>query len=370
MKKVNSGPSLYHVSDKAISDGLEKVSKIQMIHFLRRKGIFVSESIEKDELIKYIRTFNFSYSDYLWITKQLENPNKRIRTEVAKIDLEIETDELKQIANKVKSSLSSEDINCRVIKNDNTIKLELNYLEEDLSVSELKQKQPIKTEIELTNNNGSIGIRYGSLQDVKKVKDILIDKIKEETNNADLEPIEISLQFLTSPEVRSEFFMELSKAIEGYKFDDILSVDVTKDFNFNIDDDDDDDDDEKDDIKERHIAAIRSAALKGVSVTSTPHFTQLHNDGYYIYKIVWSSIHDILEGKKVIFEAQFGNKVKCNNFKYLVKYIYDVAKRKNAIGLHTKRHREISDLERKNLNSKLEKAALDTYASIVEKYGV
>ena len=366
MTKIKCGPSLYHVSDKAISDGLEKISSIQMVHFLRRKGIFVSSETQKDDLIKYIRTINFGYSDFLWLTKLLENPNKRIRTEVSKLDIEIDTEQLKKIANEIKDRLSNEDVDCRIFKEDDVIKIELNYIDEDLSVSELRQKKPVKSEIEITNKNGSISFSFGSLPKVKKIKDILIEKIKEDTDNKDVEPIEISLQYITSPEARSEFFLMLTEDMDGYKFDDILSVDVTKNFkSLQVSDDD-----EKEDNEESHIAAIRNAALKGVSVTDTPFFTQLHEDGYYIYKIVWSSIEDVLDGKKVIFEAQFGVKDKCNDFKYLVKYIYDVAKTSQAKGLHIQSHRDISPLERKALNSRLEKLALNTYAKIIKKYGV
>ncbi|YCO05041.1 hypothetical protein ACB087_16265 [Vibrio sp. VNB-15] len=364
MKKIKTGPSLYHVSDKAISDGLEKVSTIQMVHYLRRKGILVSSEAKKEDLIKYIITFNFGYSDFLWLTTLLEVPNNKIRTEVSKLDIDIDTEKLKTIANKVKKELSSNDIDCRVIKKDNTVKLEINYISEDLTVSELRQKKPVKSEIEITNNNGSLGFSYGSLVPVKHIKDNLIQRIQSETGKDDIEPIEVSLQYITSPNVRSEFFINLANNIPGYSFDDILSVDVTKNFNNN-----DGDSDKKEEAQEGHIAAIRNAALKGVSVTNTPSFEQLHEDGYYIYKIVWSSIEDILDGKKVIFEAQFGDRDKCKDFKYLVKYVYDVTKSSRAKGLHAQRHREITSIERKQLNTLLENSALEQYSIILNGEG-
>lgn len=364
MKKIKTGPSLYHVSDKAISDGLEKISSIQMVHYLRRKGIFVSSDAKKEELIKYIITFNFGYSDFLWLTSLLEVPNNKVRTEVAKLEVDIDTEALNSIANDIKKELASEDIDCKVVKKDNTVKLELNYISEDLTVSELRQKKPVKSEIEITNNSGSIGFSYGSLGPVKDIKDSIIDKIKAKTGKADINPIEISLQYVTQPNKRSEFFINLANNISGYKFDDILSVDVTKNFNSKIDDSD-----KKEEAEEGHIAAIRNAALKGVSVTNTPSFSQLHEDGYYIYKIVWSSIEDIIDGKKVIFEAQFGDREKCADFKYLVKYVYDVAKSARAKGHHAQKHREISSLERKKLNTLLESSALKIYTDIVAKEG-
>ncbi|WP_305369165.1 hypothetical protein [Photobacterium leiognathi] len=178
MKKIKSGPSLYHVSDKAISDGLEKISVIQMIHFLRRKGIFVSNEMKKKNLIKYIITFNFGYSDFRWLTNLLESPNNKVRTEVSKLDIDIDTERLKVIANEIKKELASEEIDCRVIKKDNTVKLELNYISEDLSVSELRQKKTVKSEIEITNKGGSLGFSYGSLAPIKDIKDIFIKKYK------------------------------------------------------------------------------------------------------------------------------------------------------------------------------------------------
>jgi hypothetical protein len=364
MKKVKSGPSLYHVSDKAISDGLEKVSTIQMLHYLRRKGILVSSEAKKEDLIKYIITFNFGYSDFLWLTSLLEAHSNKVRTEVTKLDIKIDTEKLKSIAIDIKKELSSEDIDCRIIKKDNTIKLELNYISEDLSVSELRQKKTVKSEIEITNNNGSLGFSYGSLAPVKDIKDYLIKKIQSETGNNNVEPIEISLQYIIQPDKRSEFFIRLANDIMGYKFDDILSVDVTKNFAPQSDYSD-----KKEEAQEGHIAAIRNAALKGVSVTNTPSFGQLHEDGYYIYKIVWSSIEDTVDGKKVIFEAQFGDREKCRDFKYLVKYVYDIAKSSRAKGLHTQSHREINSLERKQLNTLLENSAHKQYADIISNNG-
>ncbi|MFA0492054.1 hypothetical protein BCT41_24660 [Vibrio splendidus] len=364
MKKTKSGPSLYHVSDKAISDGLEKIPTIQMVHFLRRKGVFVSSEAKKADLIRYIITFNFGYSDFLWLTGLLETPNNRVRNEVSRLDIDIDTEKLKSIANSLKDELKTEDVDCKVIKKDDVIKLELNYISEDLTVSELRQKRPVKSEIEITNNKGFIGFSYGSLGPIKDIKASLIKKIQNETDNNDVEPVEISLQYITKPEARSEFFTDLTENIEGYRFDDILSVDVTKNFLSKSGNDD-----QKESAKEGYIAAIRNAALKGVSVTNTPSFEQLHEDDYYIYRIVWSSIEDITDGKKVIFEVQFGDREKCKDFKYLVKYIHDVAKTSNAKGAHTQRHREITPVERKNLNSLLESAALQQYRVIVTKYG-
>jgi hypothetical protein len=375
MSKSNS---IYFASDKAIYDGLDKISNQKIIDFLRGKGVIVSSDFDRDKIKKYISTFNFSYKDYLWITSLLEKPNYKLRSEIKKISAseDISMDQLSIIASKFKAKITqNDDVICTVQKNENSIKFLINYLDEDLSVSELRQKRQVKAEIEITNKKNKnstpndLNISFSSTKEVKKLTNELVGEIKNNIGNDTIKEIEISLESINSPEARSKFFILLSKNIKGYKFLDILSVDVTKNFNSISDDEELLDPDDIEYEKDQYVAKIKNAGLKGENVTSTPYFSQLHSDGYFIYKMVWSSEEDLQDGYKVVFEAQFGNKDKCIDFKYIPKFIHEISKRSSSDSKYVKQPRNIEPHEKRILNQKIEEAALLAFEEVLSEYG-
>lgn len=104
--------------------------------------------------------------------------------------------------------------------------------------------------------------------------------------------------------------------IRGFEFDTVTSVDV---YHFEQDVADEFDEEES---EARLASYINKAALNGAGVLESREFNQLHARGFYIYRIVWTSVDSSFEGPKVEFEAQFGKPDSCTDFKYSVRGVY------------------------------------------------
>ena len=92
----STGPSIYIPSDKNIYDALQhkKVRHSEVLKFLRNRGLIVSPNLDKSELSRSISQLTFDYHDYLFLTKLLENPNRKEKTTRVTVKTSAESEEL------------------------------------------------------------------------------------------------------------------------------------------------------------------------------------------------------------------------------------------------------------------------------------
>lgn len=101
------GPSIYIPNDKNIFDALQhkKVTHSTLLEFLRKRGIFLSSNIEKDELVSLIASLTLDYHDYLWLCKQLENPNRKDKTTHSVMKGEVSNEQIMKACKTVKANI-------------------------------------------------------------------------------------------------------------------------------------------------------------------------------------------------------------------------------------------------------------------------
>lgn len=357
-----SGPSIYIPSDKNIFDALQhkKVRHSEVLKFLRNRGVIVSPDLDKGELSKIIAGLTFDYSDYLYITRLLENPNRKEKTTRTTVKATSNNDQLVEACRKITKSAGGED-SYKVVKKENSTVLVVTYTDVDFTKTELRQRTIKRCEIELQAEGDEITLRMPATKKGKeiseKVKASLSDVIGEE-----LEEEVISLESIAIPEARSLFFDELIKSISGHDLEDVSSVDVYHE----IDKLDEDAEELEDDESSTNFAGfIRKAALAGGGVLESAEFNQLHSRGFFISKIIWTVMDTLPGGDKVELEAQFGNPSSCTDFKYLVRGIYNYNERTQ---IHNVTKRAPSRVESGAFNKKLEKAAKKAFDKVAGIY--
>ena len=126
----------------------------------------------------------------------------------------------------------------------------------------------------------------------------------------------ISLEAISDAKSRSEFFDILIRNIADFELDTVTSVDV---FNFRFGGSDEFD---EEDTEARLASYINKAALNGEGVLESKEFSQLHSQGFYIYRIVWLANEIGTEKPRVEFEVQFGDPATCTDFTYKVRGLY------------------------------------------------
>ncbi|MBR9881253.1 MAG: hypothetical protein GYB17_17375 [Gammaproteobacteria bacterium] len=358
-----SGPSIYIPSDKNIFDALQhkKIRHCDVQKFLRSRGIIVSPSLGKSDLSKFVAGLTFDYHDYVYITKLLENPNRKEKTTRTTVKAASNNEQLVEACQKITKPDGGGESYKVVRKGDSTV-LVVTYTEVDFTKTELRQKTLKKCEIELHPDGDEVAVRMPATKKgrelAERIKSSLSDVIGEE-----LEEEVISLESIAIPEARSLFFDELIKSIPGYELEDVSSVDVFHEID-NLEDDEDDDGDENE-SSTSFAGFISKAALAGGGVLESAEFNQLHSRGFFISKIIWTVIDILPGGDKVELEAQFGQPSSCSDFKYLVRGVYNYNDRTQV---HNATKRTPSRVETSAFNEKLEKAAKIAFDKVAGIY--
>lgn len=358
----SKGPSIFVPTDKNIYDALQhkKVTQSAIIKFLRDRGILVSNELNKDDLSEMVASLTLDYNDFIWITRQLENPNKKDKSthSTFKAANELSDKNIKAACEALKKSVP-DDESVKLVQSNGVTKIVVTYVDNDFTKTELRQRTVKKCEIELTKEGNEVSVNMPA---TKKAADLL-KKIKtnlSNSSNSTIEEFNISLESLVNPEARSFFFDRLIRSVTGYNFDNVSVVDVYH----SMDSLSEDDDTEQ---QGRVASYINKAVLAGGGVLESREFVQLHKRGFYISKIVWTIDENVQGGNRVELEAQFGNPKACSEFKYLVRGIYNYNEVKVE---HNVTRRASTPLESKNLNQLLKIASETAYNETVSKYGV
>ncbi len=323
MSKLKTGPSIYIPTDKNIFDALQhkKVTHSELVSFLRGRGILVSSGASKDALIEKISSLTLSYSDFNWIGKLLENPNRKDKTTHSKLKGEIEDAQIQAACASVKANLTAVgDDSVKVTKRGDTTTLTVSYVDHDFTKTEMRQRTLKTCEIKLEKGKDGIVMKLPSTKKAKEVSETFKKAVQAQVvkdTGKELEEFSISLQSLTDAACRSEFFDSLIRNVPDFEFDNVSSVDV-----YHLVQEEKDELDEDDTVEARLASYINKAALAGEGVLDSTEFKQLHKRGFYIYKIIWTAINNVHEGPKVEFEARFGRPDSCTEFMYTVRGVY------------------------------------------------
>ncbi len=355
-KKI--GPSIYIPTDKNIYDALQhkKVKQSDLVALLRRRNILVSPSLDKLELSIMISGLTIDYEDFIYITKLLENPNRKEKTTQSSVKAQVSDDEIKKACKMLIDADISDDT-FKIVKSDSdTISLVVTYTDIDFTKTELRQRAIKKCEIEIQRENGELTFRMPSNEKAKTITSKLKENLSQ-VKGEELEEETISLENFIEAEARSYFFDRLINLVPGYSFENVSSVDVYH----SIDSLDDDEDELDEEQAGRFAGYIRKAVLAGNGVLESAEFNQLHARGFFISKIVWTCDENVTGGNRVEFEAQFGTPSSCTDFKYLVRGIYNYNDRTQE---HNVTRRSALPKEIKKLNILLEQAAKLSFEAV------
>lgn len=353
-------PSIYVPTDKNIFDAIQhkKVTHSSLLEFLRRRGLFCSNSSDKHSLSSRVSRLTFDYENYLDICKLLENPNKREKSTQSTIKTEATVLDITKACKSVVNDALENELNdsYRVVQEKGTTKLVVDYTEIDFTKTELNQKSRKSVEIEVTTEGGEVKFRLPANKKAKEIASRVKDSLSEIKGEELVEEV-ISLEHIADAAARSYFFEQMLRAVNGYEFDTVSSVDVYHDIDSLTDDDSD---------EHNHYAGyINKAVLAGSGVLESAEFNQLHKRGFFIYKLVWTAIDRADDGDKVELEAMFGHPSSCTDFKYLARGVYNF---KDSLKEHNVTRRVATPKETRELNRLLEKAAQIAYEKVIEKY--
>lgn len=366
MSKINTGPSIYIPTDKNIYDALKhkKVTQSELVTFLRKRGKLVSLHASKQDLIEKICSLTFSYADFKWIGRLLENPNRKDKTTHTNLKGNIEKKQIMTACSTLKANFSVDsDDSVKVTKSGNNTTLTVTYLDQDFTKTELRQRTIKTCEIQIESSADGVVMKLPSTKKAKEVSDRLKTILKAQVaqeSGKEIKEFSISLETLPDAKVRSQFFDDLIRNIYGFEFDNVSSVDVYH-FEQELRDELEDEGTEA-----RLASYINKAALAGEGVLESTEFNQLHTRGFYIYRIIWTAIDKSFEGPKVEFEAQFGQPKSCTDFMYTIRGLYPYNSNTSE---HNVTRKGASSFDNDKYNLKLRDASEKALQKALQTYG-
>ncbi|CDU09294.1 hypothetical protein GKA70_18880 [Vibrio parahaemolyticus] len=354
-KKV--GNRLYFMNDKNIRDGLvaQRVKAEHIASILLDKGIVVSQSSSKDELLDIVQKVRFDFYDYIQLCTLLENRDRRDSLSTTEIPEKCTKGNITKAFNEVKKVMSDDEVSLNLTSSSSTkFNIEANYVDIDYSKAPMRQRTRKKgtIEIEVNKSTGETSIRFPATDVGKLVKSKLVNAISKQLETTVI-PIEIDYEHATTKE-RTEFFTRLIQ-LDNYEVYDVVNVNV-KNIGTN-----------KDETESDFTGQVRKAVLSGQELLASKIYDSFPSDKYHIYKIVWK-VRELQpnigadQSDCYTVEAQFDNSDKSKGFRYQVKTV----QRYSRGSLNVTPSNQIEKNEAEKLSKLIYKTAVSIYTDMMQ----
>jgi|TARA_A100001518_G_C1220996_1_gene65329 hypothetical protein len=373
--------STFYATYRDIRDALlsskQRISKEFLFDFLSCRGVLISGSSSREELIEILASLTHGYSDFEEIYNQLEVVPRPERTTSRSIETSVDSTKLQAAveAARVARRDHHEAINLIVAEGGAT-KIKIEYTELDHGKTLLRQRRAKEAEVEVYKVGKQIRLRYPANGRLENIVDLLIESMQK--NQKD--PIKQEVVDLSSFDKahRTIFFKTLITSLSGYEFADVIKVAVdneidTIEFTEDPEFSDEDSEDEKTptgdtaDVAElrAEVAAgvksfLKSAALDGTGVLHSKELQQFLESGFFISRVIWQSTENAKNGHKVEIEAMLESPSKGIGFRYSVKGYYPCKKD----GSHALTRRQASDVIKKPVLAVVEDAAMKAFREL------
>lgn len=359
------------ISDALLSSKL-RVSKEFLFDFLSCRGVLISGSATREELIETVASLTHGYLDFEEIYLQLEVVPRPERTTSRVLKIPIDATKLQNAVKAIRAIRQDhhEAINV-IVSEGGATKIKVEYTELDHGKTLLRQRRAKEAEVEIYKVGQEIRLRYPANERLESIVNSLVTSMQKD----DEPPIQQEIIDLSGfdKERRTLFFKSLLSGLNGYEFSDVIKVAVDNeivDVEFSdagSDATDSELDDEEDsglevaELRAEMAAGVKSflksAALDGTGVLHSKELQQFLDSGFFISRVIWQATQKIKNGNKVEIEAMLENPSKGTGFRYSVKGYYPCKKD----GTHTFTRRQAAETIKKSVLAVIEDAAMKAF---------
>lgn len=342
--------SIYSASDKALYDALNQaaVTQAEMRSLFLTHGVVISKNTNRRELATHYSRLLHDYDDFQALARLFDTGHRRERLASFRIRSKATLDDFESAIHHVVGNLKNNADAASVSANDDgSLRINVRYKVFNFNKSEFRQIETRDAVVTVEAEGDTIVIRGPQNDKVDEISREIISYVEGRVEgNVDID--EISLEMYPTASERTQFFLHLIDAVNGYKRHDVTDVYVYKPSPKaeNLEDATDSLDDDTDDVKLG--VHISRASLKGQNVLESNELKRLLKRGFYISKIVWQAKEAQFDSDIYEFEAQFTEPETCTRFSYLCrgyyKYIGQDEYTKSKSHLPPQEDREISQL--------------------------
>jgi hypothetical protein len=258
---------------------------------------------------------------------------------------------------------------------DKTLKVEVTYVDVDPSRALVYQREEKKLTVEISQEGDKVSFIHSANE---KALEIVNELRKKLSFKGELAPqvVKITLKGVRDPKMRTKFFTELIKDVDGYKFLNATQLNVDRRLPLLTDpaneneeaeevEESDDEQTGSEDTKTIKTAdqiksLVNKVSLSGDQVLADKLYQMAEKSGYFISNICWSctDAKDPREGIDCV--AGFKDPIEADEFTFDVarkwKYKADAPDEEETVGMN--------EAEQRALNRKLEAASLKAFSKI------
>ncbi|MFC3941810.1 hypothetical protein CCU68_07760 [Pseudomonas gingeri NCPPB 3146 = LMG 5327] len=304
---------LYYASDKAVYDALLQYNfkNADMKELFLSRGILISPDTERDTSAMYFSRLNHDYYDHQKIAGIFGSDNRRERSTIAHLANTFSESKLEVVAQALKEKLEETGSEVKFVWVGKKMEIRIKYEDYNSNKSEFKQTVEREGVFEIESTDEGVSIRSPQNNFIDGAKSILVDLLAKNSGGSTIVVKEIEMRSIADNKLRTQFFRGLMQSLSGYVFKDVTDVYV---FNPKISGGAS----SSDDIG----IHITKASLKGEGLLSSPELSSLLKTGFYVCKVIWTTLAASEKSDIYELEAQFSDPEHCEKFSYAVRGRY------------------------------------------------
>lgn len=329
-----SKPQLfYYATDKDLFDALvsarQQFNEAALRNLARTRGIYYSDKDDRVTLAENISLMTFGFLELSDIQAEFERSGKGEKTASFRMKTALSLEEIKKIIGEFHKAIEQdgEKVTSGLL-GETGLEVNVKYNDLDLSKTRLRQVQKKEARIELKVIDGETVVSYPSNEKAAALAKSLAKRVNS-VKEAVIAVEEIDFSSMNKAGVKTAFFTRLISSVGNFNLTDVttVKVDTLREQKKLADSEDDSDADsgegaEKEAADEKMLGVVRSVALSGESLLSSPEYQSLQKRGFFISKIHWSSKRASSPYQIVDFEASFGDPFVGTGYSYKVRGWY------------------------------------------------
>jgi hypothetical protein len=362
---------LFFATDADIFDQLEpavkRFSKKHLLELALRRGIILSPSDERSDIIQFISMLPFSHAQLEEICQQTETAGRSQRTTSIRVTKDIDKEKVQDAISLLKQARSSKDEQLSVARKDDHFEITVEYAEFDHRKSALRQRSVNQISIQVeSSDEGELTVRHTANKKAQEIAQVLLSKLGDDAN-APVPTAPISLAGIVDRSLRTLFWVKLIRETDGLSPVSVTKAGVSREMTSSLFDhaaDEDEDEEElnenDDNLKIQEVTGlINRAVFEGEEVLESTEFKRTEAS-FFVYKASW--LAQGASGDKYEIEAEFKNPASASQFEYIFRGVY----RKKASGGYYKSAERLLPAEQRQFSQTLENSAHAIVAEIAE----
>jgi hypothetical protein len=326
----------YFADDKDIFDLLsaarQKLTPQKLVDFARCRGVILSASDDRDTLVDKLALLPFGWPDLQKLIEATDTAERAERSTSRSLAGTFDLDQVLAVAEKIKAERESRGETISFDRTEKTLRVRVTYSEVEPTSTRLLQRTRREFTLEFEPRTESMLVRHQAQARASEMLNAIASALSATGQTR------IELSGVKNHALRTAFFLQLIRGVEGFTFTDVKAVKASPLPKEGAEDDEASDDDEPtpaDEMDEddpdaidaeqaEFVAYVKDLALKGEAIHLTEQYKALERHGLFIRAVTWTATEQKSTGGGARYEFEAGfESAQATGFTYTPRAVFD-----------------------------------------------